>query len=524
MFVSPVVLPNSQGFLEVLAGIVVIASLIIARLMWQHFVSVRHLSRKFLARELQLLADHTSHSIEEMRSFLITQSGMTEEQLERLLPEKQKRRWEEAFQRSVATMRDSQLVMQIGRNSYELIGLGSWIAEKEKPSVSRRVIKNLSKSYNKKMAKYEQAFPAEAWSPAMARELWSDFPHATPEFSEPEPAEGPAEGNVIEKPKRFPVWFATNRKPKDPNKIAQGFGRRRGDRTFYGRCMVNIPKGHRTGETQPTLFERWIDGKEGVVVEKIEGLAEDDFWTALTHSLRVDPTMDSMLLFIHGFNVKFVEAAIRTGQLKYDLGMDHAAFFSWPSLRSLTGYGADSTSAREATPVLAAFLQKLASVTANEKINLHVIAHSMGNEAFLYALERVLLNLKNDATKFRLAEVVFAAPDVDANIFRDKTTTTIEMSRQRTLYASRKDIALGFSGRILRRRMVRAGKIPPVTIVGRIDTIDVTEIDLSKLGHGYVAETRPVITDMSVAMHYGAVPAKRTGLDRDPSKRYWIIR
>ena len=546
MFVSALVLPSTPGpvaaWVAVLA--VVIMGATVARLLWQRFVSVRHLSRKFVAWELQFLADQSPHSFEEIRRFLITQSGMTEEHVERFLSESQKRRWDSAFQRSLATIEELQLTRPAGQNFCELIGLGYWVAEKRKAPMSRRAIKGLAKSYQKEIDILMQAFPADVvppppmGAPPMS-EMLPPLQEAAPEpadikagFDElvkgPLPQadlEPPAEGNIIEKPKRFPVWFATNRKPNDPDNIAKGFGRRRGDRTIYGRCTVNIPKGHATGETQPTLLERWIEGKEGIVVEKIEGLPENDFWAALTQSLQVDPSMNSMLLFIHGFNVKFVEAAIRTGQLKYDLGMDHAAFFCWPSLRRLWGYGADSTSAREATPALAAFLEKLAAVTANEKINLHVIAHSMGNEAFLYAMERVLLNLKGDAAKFRLAEVVFAAPDVDASIFRDKTTVTIDMSRQRTLYASRKDIPLGFSGRILRRKMVRAGKIPPVTVVKRIDTIDVTDIDLSLLGHGYVAETRPVITDMSVAMHYGAVPAKRTGLEGadSPAGRYWII-
>jgi len=46
-----------------------------------------------------------------------------------------------------------------------------------------------------------------------------------------------------------------------------------------------------------------------------------------------------VLLFVHGYNVSFEDAARRTGQLAYDLGFEGpTVFFSWPSRGSVTAY------------------------------------------------------------------------------------------------------------------------------------------------------------------------------------------
>lgn len=540
MFVLTAVLP-AKGALALFAGAIFATAIFFARSMWWRFRPTGSLSEKFLAWEVELLAEQRWQSLAEIRSWMITRSGLTEEQIETLLPEEERARWNEAFEQSIGTLKD--LVREYD-GYYYLSKVGLTIAAKRRAFLSRDEVRKVRKIAFKKDKKMEtrvrktiRDYPEpyayrEAAEPPRAhdimtldigREFESTVEREPPPTVEPVPLRDLGPG-VIEKPRDFPVWFGTNRKPKNAEDLAQGFTGKEGDRTFYGRCFVNIPRGHKPGETQPAFLERALLGKQGVSAKTIEGLTEDEFWGSLAQTLRKDHPANSMLLFIHGYNVSFVEAAIRTGQLKYDLGMDHAAFFSWPSLRRLWGYGSDSTTARGAAEYLAPFLTRLGALTKEEEINLHVIAHSMGNEAFVYALEMVLADLKGDTKNFRLAELVFAAPDVDAKIFRNKTTRTIKMSRQRTLYASRKDRPLGFSG-LLRIRRSRAGRIPPVTIVNQVDTIDVSYLDLSLLGHGYVAELRPVITDMSTAMHFGAAPVKRVGLEGagPPSGRYWVI-
>ena len=302
-----------------------------------------------------------------------------------------------------------------------------------------------------------------------------------------------------------------------------GFSNKEDEATHHGICVVNIPCGLKTGATKPGFFQSWRKGTAGIVVKTISGMPEPDFWSGLEKSLEPSVDENSFLLFLHGYKVTFENAAIRTAQLKYDLHIPHAAFYSWPSKAWYIGYDADIRSVEASVPRMAAFISQLAKLTAGRQIKLHVVAHSMGNLGLLLALERVLLDLKGVAPQFGLADVVFAAPDVDRVKFIDYVPRTTAMFQQQTLYASRKDKALWLSG--WPRLATRAGKIPPVTIAKQTDTIDVAELDLSWLGHGYVAELRPVLTDMFNSMHYGAPPGKRPGLGdaQSPAGNYWTL-
>ena len=57
------------------------------------------------------------------------------------------------------------------------------------------------------------------------------------------------------------------------------------------------------------------------------------------------------------------------------------------------------------------------------------------------------------------------------------------------------DRALQLSSRL--HNFPRAGFGPPVTVVPGIDTVDVSGVDLTLLGHGYFAEARPCLADIN---------------------------
>jgi hypothetical protein len=98
------------------------------------------------------------------------------------------------------------------------------------------------------------------------------------------------------------------------------------------------------------------------------------------------------------------------------------------------------------------------------------------------------------------------------------------IAERATLYVSDKDRALVSSGIIHSNN--RAGFTPPLTIVPNIDTIEVSDVDLTLLGHGYVAECRGVLTDMGILIRTNERPATRQFLDtaNTPDGQYWIIK
>jgi esterase/lipase superfamily enzyme len=232
------------------------------------------------------------------------------------------------------------------------------------------------------------------------------------------------------------------------------------------------------------------------------------------------------LVFVHGFNVDFAEAARRTAQLAYDLGFDGAPIlYSWPSRGSLSpvGYGADTNSADWSALHLQAFLRDLASSAGATTV--HLIAHSMGNRVLTQALRSLAAEVHAEPLP-HFSQVVLTAPDIDAQTFRDQIAPAIRGTAERiTLYASSGDEALEASKRV--NGFPRAGDTGAgIVLVDGIDTIDVSAVDTSFMGHSYFAENGSVISDLISLLRDGKPPAERAGLVAVPlgTMRYWAFR
>lgn len=64
-----------------------------------------------------------------------------------------------------------------------------------------------------------------------------------------------------------------------------------------------------------------------------------------------------------------------------------------------------------------------------------------------------------------------------------------------------------------------------MTLVPGIDTIGVSNLDLTLIGHGYVAEARELLTDMHDLLRHGSPPDRRFGLRREVTEQgaYWVV-
>jgi hypothetical protein len=67
--------------------------------------------------------------------------------------------------------------------------------------------------------------------------------------------------------------------------------------------------------------------------------------------------------------------------------------------------------------------------------------------------------------------------------------------------------------------------MPPVLVAPGIDTINVANVDLTQLGHGYVAEARDVLADIHHLIREDMPPERRFGLRAmdAPGGRFWTI-
>ena len=198
----------------------------------------------------------------------------------------------------------------------------------------------------------------------------------------------------------YTVWFGTNRKPNDSESLQVGFSKSRDTKIHYGYCRVFIPKSHKIGSTGSSWWQRLrsaIDDRLKLI--EIKGMVADNYWSAISFRLgQLEIGERDAVIFVHGYNVSFENAAVRAAQIGFDLSVKGAmAFFSWPSRGALKGYSADEATIEASEPFIAEFIEDFVAKSSAEKV--HIIAHSIGNRGVLRAIDRIA-NKAKDARVF----------------------------------------------------------------------------------------------------------------------------
>ena len=323
----------------------------------------------------------------------------------------------------------------------------------------------------------------------------------------------------------YRVWFGTNRTMVHACPLAIEFGNTRADKISYGYCDVSIPKYHKIGELGTSWFKYFpsIFNNDRLEATAIASVLKNEFFRSLADELaRANLGSRDLLVFVHGYNTRFLDAAIRAAQLGVDLNVTGAtAFFAWPSQATVIGYPADEASIDASEPHIEEFILNLVERTNAERV--HLIVHSMGNRAVLRALNSIAGKISTQQ-KLPFSQIILAAPDIDATVFKNLAAAYPKVSDRTTLYVSKQDRALKASGAL--HKFQRAGITPPITIVPGLDTVEVTGLDLSFLGHGYFANARAVLTDIHRLFQDNAPPGKRFGLYQIPNGGvpYWQFR
>jgi esterase/lipase superfamily enzyme len=328
------------------------------------------------------------------------------------------------------------------------------------------------------------------------------------------------------------VFYGTDRNATGNKKPTSYYGGDRGERLELGVCKVSIPqkKAHSTGELEtPSIWKLELreDPAKHVVLLTVEPYgSQDAFTSALKTAVEASPGKQA-IVFVHGYRVTFEDAARRTAQLAYDLGVEEAPiipiFYSWPSQGKFLSYGADQENADNAKPYLEKFLTLVAGVSGATTI--HLIAHSMGNQGLTEVLQQST-TLSGPVGKPLFKEIILTAPDIDAGVFKKQIAPRIQGKGKRiTLYASSRDRAL-LAAKILRRGYQRAGDANPILVTTGIHTIDASAVDTSFLGHSYFSDNRSVVSDIAYLVQHDLDPGRRVGmaLKKHPDGQYWVFR
>jgi esterase/lipase superfamily enzyme len=279
----------------------------------------------------------------------------------------------------------------------------------------------------------------------------------------------------------------------------------------FGSALVTLPPTHMVGRVErPNAFLLEYDESpdKHVMVRRMKPLAEVEFYQGLKNKVS-QATKSSVLVFIHGYNVAFDDALLRAAQLASDLEYDGVPLlYSWPSNGRLTKYRSDEENAQWSVPHLEKLLIDIKETSGAQSV--HVIVHSMGNRVLMGAVER--LTLRYPSKQPMLDQVVMAAPDVDVGQFESRYLAAVdEASKQTTLYTSAGDKALLASAVVNRVERLGLSSAAMKTFYG-IDTVDVSEIDTSLLGHSYYGSQEVLIKDIRALIELGEPPLQRKWL------------
>ena len=320
------------------------------------------------------------------------------------------------------------------------------------------------------------------------------------------------------------VFFATDRNFLEGANVEKTFGDQRSS-VSYGSCDVSIPMNHKEGEVEsPSIsrFEFRRNPEKHMTLFALNVESKEDFFSQLKERVASSKHKNSFV-FVHGFNVTFEEAALRTAQMAYDLGFDGAPiFYSWPSKGKLLSYFYDSDNVKWSEKNLLKFLEEHLENSDSE--NVYLIAHSMGSRALTGALSSLLRDKVHLQKK--LKEVILAAPDIDADVFRRDVIPAITINNQNiTMYASSTDKALlaskAFNGN------TRAGDSRELLIADGIETVDATSSSTSifDFGHSYFGQSASILSDISNLIYKNLRAEQRCNLDSADSisGRYWTV-
>ncbi len=306
----------------------------------------------------------------------------------------------------------------------------------------------------------------------------------------------------------------------DRHETAEGY------RLELGVAEVSIPPDHRVGKVEsPSILrlEFRETAEKHVVLQRVILKSDDDFYDELGTRVQ-QSTGQQAFVFVHGYNVMFDDAVKRTAQIAHDLRFAGAPIcYSWPSKGGLAEYTRDEANVTWTVIHLEDFLNQVVRRTGARTV--HLVAHSMGSRAMLQALERIALQQTTPKPVF--GQLVLAAPDVDASEFRDRYAPAVtRIARQVTLYASSNDHALLASTKV--HGHTRAGlSTGLMTVVRGVDTVDVSPIDTSLIGHSYYGDNPLMIRDMRALVELSEPAASRPWLEQianAPELAYWIFR
>ena len=245
-----------------------------------------------------------------------------------------------------------------------------------------------------------------------------------------------------------------------------------------------------------------------------------------------------VVVFVHGYNNEFEDAAQTLAELWHFLGREHIPIlYTWPAGRGgASGYIYDRESGEFTVYHLKNLLRSLGNLQDIEKV--HLVAHSRGTAVASSALRELFLESRaageNAREKFRISNLILAAPDMDLDVVMQRIVSE-QVGRdvdQLVVYTSQQDKAISIAERLFKS----------VTRLGRLEVSDLSEDQLESLqslhrisfielqgksdstGHGYFHSSPAASSDLIMVVRYDLGPGAENGRPLKPGgPDFWII-
>lgn len=273
------------------------------------------------------------------------------------------------------------------------------------------------------------------------------------------------------------------------------FSGERGPKLSFARLDFTVPRSHKPGELELPDSGPSDPAKHFTVT----GVQRLDLTPVIAdvrrEIMRRPASQRDVLVFVHGFNTNFADAAFRLAQIVHDAGFKGVpVLFTWPSRGQLIAYPYDRESALYSRDFLELNLRAIARDLGTTRMD--ILAHSMGTLLTLETLRQAAIR-GDGGFGGKLRDVMLAAPDVDLDIFR---TQMREIRRPVTVFVSADDRALDFSRRFAGDK-TRLGAISAkdTEIIAELEKLGARIIDLSEvasgdnLNHGKFASSPKVV-------------------------------
>jgi esterase/lipase superfamily enzyme len=262
------------------------------------------------------------------------------------------------------------------------------------------------------------------------------------------------------------LFVATTRKRVNGGRTKPWFGPERASTMTVARAKLVPPDDSRLSLASVGLGDWRLDDVEPVSVEVSDLLAQAGGG-------------EDVLIYVHGFKQTFETAALDAAHLSDGIKFrGRTMVFSWPSKAGLFDYAYDRESAMWSRDDFERVLHSIVATPGAGRI--HIVAHSMGTMLTLETL-RQLYARYGDTVANRIGAVVFAAPDIDMDVFSSAISRIGPLAGKITVIAATNDRALALSGRIA-GGMTRVGAAEKATI----ERLGVRVIDASEAGWGII--------------------------------------